>query len=295
MNWIELSLRTDAEGAEAAAALLNEYVNGGAVIEQTLSPEPGETMDPARAYIVRAFFSLDAREALEQAQTGLWHLAQLRAMGEPQLRELAEEDWAEAWKKDYTILHLGRQIVIKPSWLEYAPEPGDVVVELDPGMAFGTGLHPTTRMCLVALETRVTPETTVLDVGTGSGILSIAAAKLGAQTILAVDLDPIAIETATKNVATNHVQAAVQVMPGTVSAVAPERQFDLICINILAEIVADLTPGLAGVLRPGGIVIASGILDYKAEDVIEAWQAAGIEVTGRDQEEDWVALVGKKV
>ena len=294
MNWIELSIATDAEGAEAAAALLNEFVSGGAVIEQMITPEPGETLNPARAYTVRAFFSSHATEALEHAQNGLWHLTQLRAMGEPQVRELAEEDWAEAWKKHYTILHLGQHIVVKPSWLEYAPQPEEIVVELDPGMAFGTGLHPTTRLCLIALEDLFTPGQKVLDVGTGSGILSIAAAKLGAREILALDLDPVAVDTAAKNVAINHAEHMVTVQRGSIDSVGDGNLFDLICINILAEVISDLAPALATALRSGGIVIASGILDYKADDVIEALRAVGIELVEKKQEEDWIALVGKR-
>ncbi len=292
MNWIELSVKTDAEGAEAAAALLNEYVNGGAVIEQTITPDVGETLDPARPFTVRAFFSSDDAGTLDRAQQGLWHLAQLRAMGEPQTRELAEEDWAEAWKKYYTISHLGEHIVIKPSWLDYAPAPGDVVLELDPGMAFGTGLHPTTRLCLIALEERVTQDIRMLDVGTGSGILSIAAAKLGAREILALDTDAIAVETAQKNVAINRVESIVQVERGSIEQA--RNLFDLICINILAEVIADLAPALALVLRPGGTIIASGILDFKADIVTEALNAVGVQVIEKKQETDWVALVGSK-
>ena len=117
MNWIELSVQTDAEGAEAAAGLLNELVETGAAIEQTIIPEADEQFDPARAYSVRAFFSSEQCEQLQRAQASLWHLAQLRPMSEPRVRELVEEDWAEAWKKYYTILHLGKHLVIKPSWL----------------------------------------------------------------------------------------------------------------------------------------------------------------------------------
>lgn len=292
MKWTELSIQTDAEGAEAAAAWLNEYVSGGAVIEQTITPEAGETLDPARTFTVRAFFSADAAEPLARAQEGLWHLAQLRSMSQPQTRELAEEDWAEAWKKFYTILHLGQHLVIKPSWLDYTPSPGDIVIELDPGMAFGTGLHPTTRLCLAALEKRMTPGARVLDVGTGSGILSIAAARLGAREITALDTDPIAVETATRNVAIAHVDHLVQVHRGSVELARDGAPFDLVCVNILAEIIADMAPSLALVTRPGGLVIASGILDYKADDVVEAFRAVGIRVIEKKQEEDWVALTG---
>ncbi len=292
--WIELSVATDAEGAEAAAALLNEFVSGGAVIEETLLAERGEQLDPARAFTVRAFFSSDDHACLARAEEALWHLAQLRSMGDPRTRELAEEDWAEAWKKHYTILHIGRALVIKPSWLEYAPRTDEIVVELDPGMAFGTGLHPTTRLCMVALEERVQPGMKMIDIGTGSGILSITAAKLGVRDILALDLDAVAVETATRNVAINHAENVVRVERGSIDKDGPRNLFDLVCINILAEVICDLAPAIAATLRPGGIVIASGILDFKTDIVIDALRAVGIETVEKKQEEDWVVLVGKK-
>ena len=294
MNWIELSIRTDAEGAEAAAALLNEFAQGGAAIEQTLLPDPGETFDPARAFIVRAFFSSNQRDKLERAEEGLWHLAQLRPMSSPQMRELAEEDWAEAWKKYYTVLHIGQRLVIKPSWLEYTAQPDDVVIELDPGMAFGTGLHPTTRLCMIALENHLRKNPHTLDVGTGSGILSITAAKLGARKILALDTDTVAVETTARNVGFNHVENSVRVELGSVDADTHCNQFDLICINILAEVICELAPALASALRCDGIVIASGILATKADDVVEAFDAVSIQVLEKTQEEDWIALVGRK-
>ncbi len=293
MNWIELSAQTDAEGAEAAAARLNEFVETGVAIEETLIPEAGTRFDPARAFTVRAFFAAHQRDALARAEQALWHLAQLRPMSPPRLRELAEEDWAEAWKKHYTILHIGQHLVIKPSWLDYAPRPDDRVIELDPGMAFGTGLHPTTRLCMGALEERVTSGMTVLDVGTGSGILAIAAAKLGAREILALDTDAVAVETAARNVTINRVQERVRVAHGSLDVLTPRNLFDLICINILAEVIGELAPALAGDLRPGGILIASGILDFKAEGVRDALAAVGIALVERKQEEDWVALVGE--
>lgn len=294
MNWIELSVQTDAEGAEAAAALLNEHVTGGAAIEQMLAPDPGETLDPARAFTVRAFFSANERANLARAEQGLWHLAQLRPMSSPHTRELAEEDWAEAWKKFYTILRVGKRLVIKPSWLAYAPQPDDLVIELDPGMAFGTGLHPTTRLCMTALENHLTGNPRVIDVGTGSGILSITAAKLGARDILALDTDAVAVETTARNIGFNHVADFIRVEPGSLDAAKHCNQFDLVCINILAEVICDLAPALASALRSHGIVIASGILAYKADDVVEAFAAVGIAVIEKNQEEDWVALVGRK-
>jgi ribosomal protein L11 methyltransferase len=319
MNWIELSVATDAEGAEGAAALLNEFVSGGAAIEETLIADPGEPFDPARTFTVRAFFSPEDRAGIDRAEQSLWHLAQLRPMGDPHTRGLAYEDWAEAWKKHYTILHIGASLVIKPSWLEYTPQPNDVVIELDPGMAFGTGLHPTTRLCMVALEEYVAElakshstglgpavdgplqGARMVDVGTGSGILSIAAAKLGLREIVAFDLDPIAVETAARNVATNHVESIVRVERGSITSAEQTRltnteraQYDLVCINILAEVICELAPTVAAALRPGGGVIASGILDFKAESVSDALRKVGIETIEKKQEEDWVTLVGVK-
>lgn len=294
MNWIELSIQTDAEGAEAAAALLNEFVVGGAAIEEAILPDPGETLDPARAFTVRAFFPATERANLARAEEALWHLSQLRNMSAPRTRELAEEDWAEAWKKYYTILHLGQHLVIKPSWLAYTPKTNDLVIELDPGMAFGTGLHPSTRLCMIALEKYLTDAPRVLDVGTGSGILSITAAKLGAREILALDTDLVAVETAKRNIAYNHAEDVVRVEHGTLDAEKHCNQFDLICINILAEVICDLAPALASALRSPGMLIASGILDYKADEVVEALNAVGIKTIETMQEEDWVALIGVK-
>lgn len=305
MDWIELSVATDAEGAEAAAGLLNEYVPGGAVIEETLLADPGEPFDPARTFTVRAFFSPDDRAGVERAEQALWHLAQLRSMGDPRTRELAEEDWAEAWKKHYTILHIGKSLVIKPSWLEYAAQPGEVVIELDPGMAFGTGLHPTTRLCMVALEeyaanlakarsAEPSQDFRMIDVGTGSGVLSITAAKLGIRDILALDLDMIAVETAARNVAINHAENIVRVERGSIDTEKHRNRFDLVCINILAEVICELAPAVAVALRPGGTTIASGILDFKADTVIDALRKVGIEMVEQKQEEDWVTLVGIK-
>lgn len=293
MKWIELSARTDAEGAEAAAAVLNEFTSSGAVIEQTLIPEPGEELDPARAFTVRVFFNSSEQAQLERAETALWHLGQLRGIT-PQTREIKEEDWAEAWKKHYTIVHIGKRLVIKPSWLDYAARDDEVVVELDPGMAFGTGLHPTTRMCLHAVETHVRPGMKILDVGTGSGILSIAAARLGAQSILALDIDPIAVETANKNAAINHVEMQMRVERGSIEAERDSRTYDIVFANILAEVVIELAPALAASLRTGGVAIASGILDYKADGVVDALHRAGLALVEKNQEEDWVTLIGRR-
>jgi ribosomal protein L11 methyltransferase len=291
----EVSVRADAEGAEALAAAFSEYAYGGPVIEQTVTPEPGETIDPARPFTVRAFLlsddSLDSkRGALEEA---VWHLRQLRPLGEVSARQLEEADWAEAWKKFYTILHIGARTVIKPSWLEYTALPGEMVIELDPGMAFGTGLHPTTRLCLAAMEKYAPSGAKVLDVGTGSGILAIAAAKLGAREVDARDIDPIAVETARKNVEINHVSEIVRVNSGSIAPGDEPTNAGLIAANILAETIAQLAPSFARHLEPGGTLIASGILAGKADLAGEALRAAGMDLVETMGEEDWLVMVAK--
>lgn len=293
MDILEISVEADDEGAEAVAAAFNNYAYGGAVIEQRVTPEPGETIDPARPFTVRAFLladeSLEAkRHALEEA---VWHLRQLRPLGELSVREWEEADWAEEWKRYYTILHVGERTVIKPTWLEYRAQPGELVIEIDPGMAFGTGLHPTTRLCLAALEQYMAPGMRVLDVGTGSGILSIAAAKLGALEVDACDIDPVAVEIAHRNAVLNRVSEVVRVGAGSLHLEDEPRNVDLIVVNILAETIADLAPALAHHLAPHGIVIASGILVEKMHVAEDALGTAGMRLLDTRREGDWVAIV----
>ncbi len=294
MNVIELAVRADAESAEALAAAFNEYAYGGAVIEQVVTPEQGETLDSARPFTVRAFLLQDdtldeKRRAMERS---VWALSMLRPLGEMQVRELAEEDYANAWKKFYTILHVGTRTVIKPSWLDYDARPDEIVIELDPGMAFGTGLHPTTRLVLAMLEKYVKPGTTMLDVGTGSGILAIGAAKLGARLVDARDIDPIAVETARKNVEASGLEHSIRISRDSVSSPAPS-QFDIVCANIFADTIADLAPALVEHLRADGVFIGSGILVERAHLVETAMQAQNMTLVEKQQEEDWLVMVYK--
>jgi ribosomal protein L11 methyltransferase len=211
---------------------------------------------------------------------------------------LTEADWAEAWKQHYSVLPVGKRTVIVPRWLAHKREPGQVVVSLDPGMAFGTGTHPTTRLCLEALEGWFDANSPaaapfVLDMGVGSGVLSIAAAKQGAASVLALDIDELAVAAARENVAENGVAERVEVAHGSVEAA--QGPYDLLLVNILAQVIcALLDQGLADQLCPGGTVIASGIIDEREPDVRAAFEAHQIEVVDRLIERDWVALVGRK-
>jgi ribosomal protein L11 methyltransferase len=210
------------------------------------------------------------------------------SVGQVTQRELQEEDWANAWKEHYHTRQVGRRLVIKPSWLSYVPAEGEVVVELDPGMAFGTGLHPTTDSCLQLLEDLVRGGERVLDLGTGSGILSLAAAGLGCGSILALDVEPIAVSTAASNTAS--LGDRIQVREGSLPLPQPE-QFELLLANIIARVLVDLARELASCLTPGGRLLASGIIAEKEPDVLAAFSAAGLRVERRVQAGDWVTLV----
>jgi ribosomal protein L11 methyltransferase len=293
MDVIELAIHADAESAEALASAFNEYAYGGAVIEQVVTPEKGEALDTARPYTVRAFLLDDEtfdekRRAIERS---VWALGMLRPLGELQMRQVAEEDYANAWKKFYQVLRVGTHTVIKPSWLEYTPRENDVVIELDPGMAFGTGLHPTTRLCLVMLEKYVTPDCSMLDVGTGSGILAIGAAKLGAAFVDARDIDPIAVETAQKNIAASGLTGTIQVTRASIAVEPNPRQFDIVTANIFADTIAELAPALIQHLKPSGVFIASGILVERAYLVERAMGEQDMELVEKLQEEDWLVMV----
>lgn len=293
MNVIELAIRADAESAEALAAAFNEDAYGGAVIEQVVTPERGETLDAACPFTVRAFLLKDEtleekRRAIERA---VWALGMVRPVGELETRELAEQDYANEWKKFYQVLHVGARTVIKPSWLEYEARENEIVIELDPGMAFGTGLHPTTRLCLAMLEKYVTSGCEMLDVGTGSGILAIGAVKLGAKFVDARDIDPIAVETAQKNVATSGLAKSIHVARASVMVEANPQTFDLVTANIFADTIAELAPALLQHLKRAGVFIGSGILVERAYLVENAMREQKMKCIATAQEDDWLVMV----
>jgi ribosomal protein L11 methyltransferase len=209
-------------------------------------------------------------------------------------RELGREDWAEQWKKDYEIRKVGRRIVIVPSWKTYIPKRNEIPVTMDPGMAFGTGLHPTTRLCLIALEKYLKTGQRVLDVGTGSGILAIAAVKLGAQSVEALDIEGAAIDAAKRNAVENGVADRIKLHLGTLKELGAKiPPADLVLVNILAYTIIRMLPDLKEKLRPGGLIITSGILAEFRHDVEAALKQEGFEVIEALQEEDWVSLVAR--
>ncbi len=300
MDWLEISVEASHEASEAAYAVMSQHAPGGVSIEEPVTQEvdgQGAHVDSSRPVTLRAYVPVDGSEgARRQAiEEGLWHLSRIEingfGVGQVSTRRLREEDWANAWKEHYHTRKVGRRLVIKPSWLAYEPAPDEVVVELDPGMAFGTGLHPTTETCMQLLEDLVRGGERVLDLGTGSGILSLAASGLGSGPILALDTDAIAVQTASANTAA--LGDRVKVSAGSLPLAEPQT-FDLVLANIIARVLIELAAELASVLAPGGRLLGSGIIVDHEAAVVEAFSGVGLTVERRVQSGDWVTLVARR-
>ncbi|MBC7259405.1 MAG: 50S ribosomal protein L11 methyltransferase [Chloroflexi bacterium] len=295
MGWLELTQEVDEESAEAVVELFSRYCRGSAVVEQQVGTEDGGEPLPNPVTRIRAYLapSDDQVEVLLRIQQGLWHLSQIHPLPDLQIVRLEDKDWEHAWQDHYHVLRIGRRIVIRPSWRTYEPLPDDIVITLDPGMAFGTGLHPSTQLCVQALEDAIRPGMSVLDMGTGSGILAIAAALLGAARVTAIDNDPIAVKAATENVLANGMRNRIDVRLGSVEAVSGE--FDLIVVNILAHVIQEmLAQDLARHLRPGGPFIAAGILQTQADDLERSFAVHSLRLVEKRQDKDWVLLWAEK-
>ena len=298
-RWLELSVEADTEAVEAVSEILARVAPGGITIEpgfELFDEGLGARIAPDRPATIRAYVPAFDKAATEHAAAivseALGHLQAfgLRPIGDLRTRLVEEADWATAWQEHFHVLHLGRRLVIKPSWRRHRKTGDQVVIDLDPGMAFGTGLHPTTRLCLTALEERADrgPLGRVLDVGCGSGILSIAAVRLGGTRALGVDIDPIAVEATVANARHNRVGKRVRAWEGSVPT--GEGPFDTVLANLIAGVLIEIAPDLAGELGPGGTLIGSGIFIDREAATMRALDAAGFEVTGRWHESDWVAL-----
>jgi len=204
--------------------------------------------------------------------------------------EINEEDWAESWKAFFWPEKIGNSVVVKPTWREYEPKPGENIVEIDPGMAFGTGTHPTTALCIRMLEKMLLPGQRILDVGTGSGILLIAAAKLGAGSGIGIDNDRVATTVASSNLARNHLDPArFSVAAGNLIDTVTGR-FDLVTANILTDIILELIVPLHRVIKPGGLIICSGIIEAYEEKVKKSLQTSGFQIVEKRMQDDWVCI-----
>ncbi len=292
-QWVELSIETDSELAEAISEAIYPFVEGGVALEQiNFNDRIADRWEDETAtgpIVVRAYLPRD--ETLEERRAGVERalrcLNLIRPVPQPAWRDVAQADWAEAWKAAFKPVRLGRRILVCPSWIEAESEPGDIVVTLDPGLAFGTGLHPTTQLCAAALEERVQPGMRALDVGAGSGILSILAVKLGAASALGVDIDAEAVRAARENVARNGVADRVAIALG--SWEQAEGVYDVVVANILAGVIHRLLR--EGLGKTGRAFIFSGILDTQAEEVKAALGEAGLRLVDQKQRADWICLV----
>lgn len=300
-TWLELSVECDNEAVESVSELFARYgFNNGVVIEEPFTQDPdGDNLkvDLSRPVTVRTFLAkIDAKdEDIELIRGALWHLGQMRHVGALGVTEREEEDWANAWKAHYTVHRIGNKTSVRAPWHEDDPIDGTVMIELDPGMAFGTGLHPTTRLCMLALESALEPGMRVLDVGTGSGILAIAAVKLGAASVDATDIEPVAVRSAIENAERNAVAGQIRTeLAASVEESPFHDQYDLVMANIIARILIDLCPGLVSAVRPGGTLVLSGIIEPREEALREAFESRGMVLQQREQIEDWVAIVYRK-
>lgn len=304
MRWLELTVQAHPEAIESVSELLSQYTTGGVAIE-----EPIELYDEGQEYrvqtgkpvLVHAYVPIDGQEeaARQKIAEGLWHFSSLGShfVGELTTRTVNEEDWANAWKDYFHVTHIGRRLVIRPSWREYTPKDNEVVLTLDPGMAFGTGLHPTTRMCLEQVEQRVRPGMKVLDVGTGSGILTIAAAKLGAESVYAIDNSSVAVESTLANTEMNGLSERIQVVLGVLGEAEAARmagQYDFVIANIIAHVIGSIAPQLAQVIAPTGVLVVSGIIEARRADAEAPLLAAGLELIEQVMIDDWLALVYRR-
>ena len=303
--WLELAVEADIEAVEAVSEILGRLAPGGTSVEpafELVDEGLGARIDPTRPAIVRAYVLANnpehAQHAARDAETALSHLQAfgLRPIGELRTRLVTEADWAHAWKAHFPVMRVGSRLVIKPTWRRHRASPGDLVLALDPGMAFGTGLHPSTRLCLISVERSAgrgeIEGARVLDVGCGSGILAIAAARLGAARVLGLDIDPIAVEATLANSRRNRLARRIDARIGSLPSGEPPH--DLVLANLIASVLIALAAAFRDELRPGGILLASGIFADREAAVVDALRDAGLETFEREVEGDWVALAARR-
>lgn len=287
MLWFEVTAQVPPHEVEAVSELMRGVSPGGITVE-----EPIDILGPERGFRVRGGEPVLVRAYLPSSELGAVLIDDLRqAMSayphvELTAKPLYEEDWAVSWREFFGVVDPGGRVIIVPSWIEHEPKPGQLVIRLDPGQAFGTGHHETTRLCLLALDRLVRPGIEVLDVGTGSGVLAIASILLGASHVDAIDIDPIAVDVARANGAENGVLDAISLRAGTMSP-GHRKQYELVVANISTDANIGLAPVFGEVVAPGGKLVLSGILEPDAARVVEAMVAHGFRQDALELERDW--------
>jgi ribosomal protein L11 methyltransferase len=294
-RWLELSVEVDVEAVEAVSEILGRVAVGTAVRPTRLIRDPNDELavrdDPAGSYVVSAHVPDDAGApaSVEQTERALWHLQAfaLRPVGALRVRAV-RDDWTDAWRQHYAPQRIGRVLIV-PSWVAESPRTGEVAIRMDPGMAFGTGLHPTTRGCLMLLQDVEPMPTRVLDVGCGSGILALAALSLGTDAALAIDTDPLAVDATRANAALNGMAGRIETRHGTLAAIA-EQPFRLVLANLVATLLVEMAPRLAAHTAAGGTLVAGGIIAARGEEVRSALEAAGFAVRRTIDDGEWLSL-----
>ncbi|HGM3506943.1 TPA: 50S ribosomal protein L11 methyltransferase [Clostridioides difficile] len=310
-NWIEVTIKTTTEAVEPITNILYEQGAGGAVIEdpkdflfqkkneldwdyveEEVFKKNEEDDVLIKTYVSEEKNVMEFVEIIKQKVLGLKDFGIDIGEGSVSLDQVNEADWANAWKAYYKPTKVGQRVVVKPTWEDYAIQDGDLIIELDPGMAFGTGTHETTSMCIRELEKYVNKDSKVFDIGCGSGILAIAAAKLGAKEVVAVDLDEVAVKVAKENVLENKVEENVSVMHGNLTDVIKDKA-DVIVANIIADIIKILAKDVQNFMKEDAIFISSGIILDKVEEVKESLIENGFEIVEVQKLGEWSAIVSK--
>ena len=311
LKWSEISIHTTNEAVEPISNILHEAGASGVVIEDPLElvkereDQFGEIYQlnpqdyPEEGVIVKAYLSVNSflGETVDEIKEAVNNLILFNidiGKNSVSVSEVNEEEWATAWKKYYHPVKISERFTVVPTWEEYTPVSSDeLIIELDPGMAFGTGTHPTTVMSIQGLERFVKSDDVVIDVGTGSGVLSIASAMLGAKKVTALDLDEVAVESAKMNIKLNKVHPVVDVFQNNLLEGIQEKA-DVIVANILAEVIVRFTDAAAQCLKPGGYFITAGIIQQKKDEVKESIESAGFQIEETVQMEDWVSFIAKR-
>lgn len=309
MKWQQITVKTKKPAVEAAADILQEIASGGTVIEdpEAVKAQIAANVWDAYAFpedflnldgvLVKAYLpvndELDSRLAEIKDRLNTLNRQLPDSIMAVDFTQVQEEDWANSWKKYYKPLRIGQHIVIKPTWEEFAAGPDDMVIEMDPGMAFGTGTHATTTLCLEVLEQYIGGGERVYDVGTGSGILAVAAAKLGAGSVLAMDIDDVAVQAAGQNVTANGVTDLVMVRRNDLLAGISEPA-NIVIANIVADVILRVSPDAARLTAKGGLFITSGIIAHRADEIARELKSLGFRLQDRKEEKDWVLFVAVK-
>jgi len=296
-SWLEVSLQVSQEQAEAVAEILGRFTQEGVVIEQ-LTKENNHSSVPILQNSVKVFGYLFAYEEVEEQkirlEESLWHLSQIQPVPAPTYRLIHDQDWMSAWKKQYRPLKVGKKLAILPAWAENT-FPDRIPIRINPGMAFGTGTHPSTQLCLEMMESKVQHGQNIFDIGCGSGILSAAAIKLGADRVYGVDISAAAISSSAENADLNQVREKIELFKGSVSEIIGGcfgiLQAPMVIANILSSVILRLfDDGLAELVEPGGFLILSGILTPKISEVFSKAETFGLQLVEQLEIDDWAAL-----